>query len=145
MAAPQFDQFNLVTSDMEAAVAFYRLLGVEVPDMAPEWQAWTLHHRNTEGQEAASFDIDSQAFAKVWNRGWRGGSGVLTFRTQTREEVDEIYARLTGAGYESQQEPYDAFFGCRFAVVTDPDGNAVGLMSQRDEAFRSEGPDPATF
>ena len=32
----------------------------------------------------------------------------------------------------SQQEPYDAFWGARYAIVEDPDGNAVGLMSPID-------------
>jgi uncharacterized glyoxalase superfamily protein PhnB len=43
--------------------------------------------------------------------------------------VDEIYAGLTGAGYRGHQKPYDAFWGARYAIVEDPDGNAVGLMS----------------
>jgi hypothetical protein len=31
----------------------------------------------------------------------------------------------------------DAFFGARYAVVLDPDGNAVGLMGPTDPAARS--------
>ena len=33
---PVFDQFNLVVSDMAATVEFFRLLGLEIPDTAPE-------------------------------------------------------------------------------------------------------------
>ncbi len=36
---PVLDQVNLVTSDMDAAVAFYRRLGVEIPDTEPQWAA----------------------------------------------------------------------------------------------------------
>jgi uncharacterized glyoxalase superfamily protein PhnB len=50
--------------------------------------------------------------------------------------VDEIYADLVGAGYLGQQEPVDASWGARFAVVEDPDGNAVGLMSPVDAQRR---------
>ena len=46
-----------------------------------------------------------------------------------------MYADLTGAGYRGQQPPYDAFWGARYAVVEDPDGNAVGLMSPSDPAL----------
>jgi hypothetical protein len=48
-----------------------------------------------------------------------------------------------GAGYEGQQPPYDAFTGARYAVVLDPDGNAVGLMGPIDPAKSSipEAPD----
>jgi hypothetical protein len=41
------------------------------------------------------------------------------------------------AGYAGQQAPFDAFFGARYAIVTDPDGNAVGIMSPRDPARQS--------
>jgi hypothetical protein len=35
------------------------------------------------------------------------------------------------------QVPYDAFWGARYAIVADPDGNEVGLMSPRDDDRRS--------
>ena len=42
----------------------------------------------------------------------------------TRELVD--------AGYTGRQPPYDAFFGARYTIVADADGNDVGLMSPID-------------
>jgi catechol 2,3-dioxygenase-like lactoylglutathione lyase family enzyme len=130
--SPVFDQVNLVVSDMEASVAFYKLLGVDVPDTLPEWQG---HHRNAAAGEGIDFDLDSTKFAPQWNQGYKGGTtAVLGFRVATREAVDETYARLTGAGYRGQQEPWDAFFGARYAIVEDPDGNPIGIMSPRDPA-----------
>jgi len=57
-----------------------------------------------------------------------------------REAVDRTYHALTAAGGASQQPPYDAFWGARYAVVEDPDGNPVGLMSPIDDAYRSTPP-----
>jgi uncharacterized glyoxalase superfamily protein PhnB len=54
-----------------------------------------------------------------------------------RETVDAIYSDLTGAGYAGQQPPYDAFWGARYAVVADPDGMSVGIMSAIDPARRT--------
>ena len=136
---PLFDQVNLVVRDMDAAVAFYRLLGCEVPDTLPEWQG---HHRNVRAG-GIDFDIDSDTFARQWNEGWRGGAGVLGFRVGSRDAVDETYARMTGAGYRGQQEPYDAFWGARYAIIEDADGNAVGIMSPSDDARRSNPEPPA--
>ncbi|HVM54739.1 MAG TPA: VOC family protein [Acidimicrobiales bacterium] len=62
---------------------------------------------------------------------------MLTFRVDTREEVDALYAELTGAGHEGRQPPFDAFFGARYAIVADPDGNDVGIMSPSDDTMRS--------
>lgn len=57
---------------------------------------------------------------------------------ESRDRVDEIHADLIGAGYAGQQEPYDAFWGARYAVVEDPDGNPVGIMSPVDPARRGD-------
>ncbi len=126
-------QINLVTKNMEAAVAFYRHLGLTIPDTVPDFQE---HHRSVEASGGIAIDLDSVEFARHWDHGWAGGMGVLNFTVPTRRRVDEIHADLVEAGYRSQQEPYDAFWGARYAVVQDPDGNAVGLMSPIDNDRR---------
>ena len=52
-------------------------------------------------------------------------------------------AALAAAGAAVQQEPYDAFWGARYAVVSDPDGNGVGIMSPVDPAQRRDQPPPS--
>lgn len=144
MPSPIPDQFNLVVSNMEASVAFYRRLGLDIADTTPEWQH---HHRSARLPSGMDLDLDSTEFARYWDRGWSGGMGVLGFRVERREQVDEIYTDLVGAGYRGQQAPYDAFFGARYAVVEDPDGNGVGIMSPIDPERRSAtgfAPSPAS-
>ena len=135
---PVFNQVNLVVKDMDATVAFYRRLGLDIPDTDPGWQA---HHRTAAMPGGLELDFDSEAFAQQWNAGWRsrrdGAMGVLGFSLASREAVDDLYAELTDAGYRSQQAPYDTFWGARYAIVEDPDGNAVGLTSATDPARRS--------
>src|SRR5579862_7045440 len=138
---PVLDQINLVTRDMDASLAFYRRLGIDIPDRDP---AWDLHHRSAAGDGGLDLDLDSETFAREWDEGWRGGSGcVIGCKLASRAEVDRVYADLTGAGYRGQQEPWDAFWGARYAIVEDPDGNAVGLMSPADPARRWEKGPPA--
>jgi uncharacterized glyoxalase superfamily protein PhnB len=55
--------------------------------------------------------------------------------------VDEIHDALVADGARSLQPPYDAFWGARYAVVVDPDGVAVGLMSPVDDAKCSPPPE----
>jgi catechol 2,3-dioxygenase-like lactoylglutathione lyase family enzyme len=133
--APVFNQFNLIVNDMEASLRFYRRLALTIADADPEC---ALHHRSAVMPDGIDLDFDSVTFARRWNTGWpgraRGGMGVLGFGLPSREKVDEVYADLVGAGYNSQQPPFDAFWGARYAVIEDPDGNAVGLMSPRTAA-----------
>ncbi|MCK9517651.1 MAG: VOC family protein [Dehalococcoidia bacterium] len=146
---PVLNQLNLVVRDMAAALTFYQRLGLEVRDAGPEWAEWSPHHQTLVQPNGVHLDLDSEAFARWWNRGWPaghgGGMGVPGFRVESREAVDRIYGELTSAGYRGQQEPYDAFWGARFAVVEDPDGNAVGLTSTLDDAWRTPPPDVSSF
>ena len=138
---PVLDQVNVVVRDMDAAVAFYRRLGVEIADTAPQWER---HHRSAVLPEGIDLDLDTTAFASRWDAGWPSGAGgtVIGFRVEQRETVDRIYADLVANGAVGQQPPWDAFWGARYAVVEDPDGNAVGIMSAMDPARRSPAPDP---
>jgi catechol 2,3-dioxygenase-like lactoylglutathione lyase family enzyme len=138
-AGPVFNQFNLVVRDMDATVAFYRRLGLTILDTDP---VWAQHHRNAVMPDGIDLDFDSVEFAQQWNTGWSGraggATGVLGFGLPSRDAVDGLHAELTGAGYGSQQEPSDAFWGARYAVVEDPDGNAVGLMSPIDPQRKTQ-------
>jgi uncharacterized glyoxalase superfamily protein PhnB len=55
------------------------------------------------------------------------------FSLPTRDAVDVTCAELVCAGYAGRQPPYNAFWGARYAIVTDPDGNHIGLMGPADE------------
>ena len=136
----RLDQLNIVVRDMEAMAAFYNRLGVNIATPTPDWAP---HHRSAAEQDGVDLDLDGQDFAAVWNAGWPGGPGiVIGFRVDSRAEVDRLYEELVEAGYGAQQSPYDAFWGSRYAVVSDPDGNAVGLMSPPDDTRRTAPPAP---
>jgi uncharacterized glyoxalase superfamily protein PhnB len=144
----RLDQINIVSSNPEASLRFYRRLGVDIKEESVWRTASGIHHvsagESTEG--AIAFDLDSMAFARIWNKGWEGhqdlaGRVVVGFKLSSRDAVDAAYADLTGAGYTGLQAPYDAFWGSRYAVVEDPDGIAVGLMSPRSAALRSAPPE----
>ncbi len=100
---PVFDSVNLVVTDMDATLAFYRRLGISIPDRGP----WDSHHRTAETRDGIELELDRAEFAERWDAGWRGAGGaVLGFKVATRAEVDRIHDDLTSAGYASQQAPY---------------------------------------
>ena len=135
---PVMNQLNLVVKNMDETVAFYRRLGLEILDTDAAWQA---HHRTATMPGGLDLEFDSDEFAQKLHRGWRsraeGAVSVIGFRVSSREAVDELYESLTNAGSSGQQAPYDAFWGARYAIVEDPDGNPVGLMSPSDPARRT--------
>ena len=140
-ARPALDFTTIVVGDMAASVAFYERLGLDFGEAPPP--PWETIHRSTT-TDAADLDLDAAAFAPKWCEGWPAGrTGVmLSFRVPERDGVDRLHAALTGAGAPSLQDPVDAFWGSRFAVVEDPDGNAIALMSPMEEVYASAPPDP---
>ena len=147
MAEPILDQINLVVGDMDRSIAFYRLIGLDIKDDAIWRTASGAHHvvmRMPDGFELA---LDSQKLAAVYNAGWRSPSGsngdgsmVISFRLRDAAAVDETCQRATAAGHRTSQPPYYTFWGSRYAIVVDPDGNHVGLMSPPDPAHKSAPP-----
>lgn len=141
-ATPQFEGFNLVAKDLDATVAFYRRLGVDIPDNKIWRTDSGAHH--TEGVDigqGTELEIDSDDLAAVYNAGFTAASRtMLGFRVANRDAVDDLYTELVAAGYDGRQTPCDAFWGSRFAIVGDPDGRDVSLMSPPEAAFRSAPP-----
>lgn len=143
MAPVRLNQLNLIVRDVEASRTFYSRLGLVFGEGSDP--TWTHHHVGAERGAHAPIDVDldSTAFVHKWDAGWPGGTGVIVgFTVDTRREVDELVTALAAEGVEIQQEPFDAFWGARYAVVSDPDGNGVGIMSPIDPATRSEPPSP---
>jgi catechol 2,3-dioxygenase-like lactoylglutathione lyase family enzyme len=136
--AAAFNQINLIVEDMDATLAFYRRLGLEINVEPGDWPPGSgARHAGTTMPNGAQLEFDNAAMARIWHGGFdatprvRGGL-VLGFALPTRQAVDSLYASLTDSGAAGRQEPHDAFWGARFAMLQDPDGNDVGLMSPID-------------
>ena len=123
---------DIVVSDMEASLKFYRTLGLAAPEgMAGEDQVQVA----TPGGTTLGFLTETMM--KGHNPHWVQPVGQrVTFacRCDSPEEVDVTYARVTAAGYEGRQEPWDSPWGQRYAMLGDPDGNRVDLFAAISEA-----------
>ena len=144
MPSPIFDQLNLISDDLDATVRFYRQLGIRLGDPARN-AVGEAFHASGPGGGGAQLEGDSSAFARVWNQGWQqeadlNGRVVVGLRVADRAEVDRLYGEIVAAGHKGLQPPFDAFWGARYAIVEDPNGLAVGLMSPRDGRHRAPPP-----
>ena len=74
---------------------------------------------------------ERRSFDPTWTPPTGGGHRIgLAFLCADPAEVDLVYADLVGAGYAGHLEPWDAFWGQRYATVRDPDGNGVDLFAR---------------
>jgi catechol 2,3-dioxygenase-like lactoylglutathione lyase family enzyme len=123
---PQLNALGIVASDMERSIRFYRLLGVEVPETPGEG------HVDTFLPNGVRFMLDSEEVIRSFRPDWTRETGnqlSLAFECESPAEVDETYARVVDAGFHGEKEPWDAFWGQRYAQVRDPDGVGVDLYA----------------
>jgi uncharacterized glyoxalase superfamily protein PhnB len=137
-------QINIIASDLRRSLDFYRRVGVSFPRPL-ENRTGQLFHASSEAEAGAHLELDSSNFAPVWNAGWADrtdliGRIVLGFSQPTTKAVDQCFDQLIAAGYRALQPPYDAFWGARYAIVEDPDGIAIGLMSPVDPNRQTQPP-----
>ncbi|MGA5816868.1 VOC family protein [Kitasatospora sp. NPDC094028] len=127
--AVTFAFVGLAVSDLPASIAFYRRLGVEFPEGAE--QEPHVEAQPPGGGPLLVLDPEStiRSFHPAWRAPSGGGRTALAFRCQSPAQVDALYEELVGAGHEGELKPWDAFWGQRYAVVRDPDGNEVDLLA----------------
>jgi catechol 2,3-dioxygenase-like lactoylglutathione lyase family enzyme len=123
---PQLNAIGIVASDMAQSIRFYRLLGVDVPETPEEG------HVDTFLPNGVRFMLDTEetitSFRPDWTRA-TGNQVALAFECASAAEVDETYGRLVAAGFHAEKEPWDAFWGQRYAQVQDPDGVGVDFYA----------------
>lgn len=126
-----FDAVAIIVSDMERSAEFYELLGIDfgrgvreegnVDVTLPSGMRLIF---STE-ERVRKVDPDFEPHPAP-------GRVVLAFRCQSPMEVDAIHDAVVRAGYESYLEPFDVFWGHRYAAVADPDGTRIDLFARND-------------
>jgi uncharacterized glyoxalase superfamily protein PhnB len=123
---PQLNAIGIVAADMGESIRFYRLLGLDVPETPDEG------HVDTFLANGVRFMLDSEETMRSFIDGWTRETGNqvgIAFECASPAEVDEIYSRVTEAGFHGEKEPWDAFWGQRYALLKDPSGVDVSLYA----------------
>ena len=125
---PRLDLFGLVVTDMAASLAFYRRLGLEIPDEADSQPHVEVSLPG--GLRMAWDTIDTiRSFDPDWQPPAGGHRLSIGFDCGSPAGVDETYESLTAAGHTGHLPPWDAFWQQRYAVLFDPDGATVDLFA----------------
>ncbi|MGH8794902.1 MAG: VOC family protein [Stackebrandtia sp.] len=129
MTTPIFNFMGFVAADMAASLAFYRELGLEIPDGAEKED-----HVQVTLDNGVTLAWDKLELIKSIVPDWTQPSGSprigLAFQCESPADVDRVYAAMTAAdGSYAGTSPWDAFWSQRYASLTDPDGNSVDLYA----------------
>ena len=119
--------FQVFARDLERSIAFYRLLGLPVPESE-------MPHVAVELPGGNSLSLDTEETIVGMHPGWAPSSSsasrlALALGVGSPAEVDALFEKVTAAGHAGPLPPYDAPWGMRYATVADPDGNWVDLFA----------------
>jgi len=115
------------SSDFSKSKAFYSLLGFSFPA-----QHDTDHIESEAADDSIRLMIDSVTLVETLSgsKPQPATHSQFAIEYDSPEEVDRITASIKQAGFEVEKEPWDSFWGQRYAVVKDPDGYLVDLYAQ---------------
>lgn len=121
----KLDMIGIITKDMEKSIEFYALLGFIANGATTEEYVELAHEGirislNTSKMIAGIYGYEPQTI---------GDKVELAFLCDSVSGVDEMYQKVSDAGYETFKEPWDAFWGQRYAIIKDPDGNLLSLFA----------------
>ncbi|MBT0565520.1 VOC family protein [Williamsia sp. CHRR-6] len=131
MPQPRVAGLSIVVTDMARALAFYRMCGVDTPASAD-----AQPHAESVLPGGFRLMFDTVEVIRSFQPGWQAPKGghraALALDCGRPTEVDALHQQLVAAGHHSEMAPFDAFWGQRYAIVADPDGNPVDLFAALD-------------
>ena len=123
---PDLNAIGIVSSDLARSIAFYRLVGVDFPEDGEGHIEATL-------LSGVRLMLDEEEVIRSFRPDWTRETGnqlALAFECSSPDEVNELYERVKAAGFDTEKEPWDAFWGQRYAQLRDPDGVPVDLFAR---------------
>ena len=120
------DAIGIVSKNIPKTIEFYSLLGLSFK------QEGGPDHFEAQTRSGVRLMIDSIDLMKKLNPQYiepQGTAIVLCFKQESAEKVDGLHKSVLDAGYQSVTDPWDAFWGQRYASVRDPDGNQIDIFA----------------
>jgi uncharacterized glyoxalase superfamily protein PhnB len=102
----------------QKAIEFYQRLGLQFPE-DPD----PMGHGHVEAplQGGLRFTLDTEESIRSFDPIWAPPSGghrvAVAFRCESPDDADRLYRELTDADAPSYKEPWEAFWGQRYAQV----------------------------
>jgi uncharacterized glyoxalase superfamily protein PhnB len=127
MPTMRLNAVSVTTANFEMAARFYALLGFAFPAFEPD----AKHLEAIAAPGEVRLLIDDRPMMKSLTGKDPAPATHSTFaiKCESPADVDTAVAAIKAAGFTVVTEPWDAFWGQRYAVVADPDGYMSDLFA----------------
>jgi uncharacterized glyoxalase superfamily protein PhnB len=123
----KIDAVEVTTSEMNRTVAFYQLLGFEFPDFKEGEDH--LEPKTPAGSARLMIDTKQMMTEMLGAPPKPGNHGSFAIQYDSPGEIDAVAKKIKEGGFKLVKDPWDAFWGQRYAVVQDPDGYQIDLYA----------------
>jgi uncharacterized glyoxalase superfamily protein PhnB len=127
MASMRIDAVSVASSDLAASVRFYGLLGFAFAPVTSD----SKHLEAITPPGEARLMVDDAALIKsITGKEPRPSThSSFAIKCESPAQVDAACERVRAAGFAIIKEPWDAFWGQRYAIVADPAGYMCDLFA----------------
>lgn len=124
----KLDAVAITSSNLKETAKFYKLLGFKFNDFSDdEKHIEPITEKGEVRLMIDTKDLIEQIYRVKPVPPTHSSFGILC---DNPSKVDEVVSIIKNSGHEIVKEPFDAFWGQRYATVKDPDGYLVDLFAQ---------------
>ena len=127
---PRLDAVTVTSTDLQKTVAFYTQLGFVFAPLGAEDRH--VEPMTKDGDVRLMIDAAGLIEQLTGHRPVPPNHASFAMLCDSPAQVDAIAAAVKSAGHALTVEPWDAFWGQRYATVKDPDGYQIDLFAPLD-------------
>ncbi len=118
---------GVTSKNISKSVEFYKTLGLKFPEFKKDDQH--VESISESGSIKLMIDSPSLIFDIIGQTPAPSNHSAFAIEYKDANEVNKIIKNLKEKGFEVFKEPWDAFWGQRYAIVKDPGGYLVDLYA----------------
>ena len=124
----KLDAVGVTSSNLYKTIDFYQLLGFQFPDVKDS----DLHIEPITPDGSARLMIDATSIVRdiIGENPKPGNHSSFAIQYESPEQINTLVEKIKHAWYTVEKEPWDAFWGQRYAIVKDPDGYKIDLYAR---------------
>ena len=123
----KLDAISLTSTDLEKSVEFYSLLGFIFSKFEKDEKH--IEPQTKPGEVRLMIDAADLIESITGSKPIPANHSSFAILCKNPVEVDEVAKSIKAKGFTVIKEPWDAFWGQRYAIVQDPDGYMIDLFA----------------
>ena len=132
----KLDAISVTSTDLEKSVKFYSLLGFVFPQFEKDEKH--IEPQTKAGEVRLMIDTADLIENITGSKPIPPNHSSFAVLCEMPSKVDEVTKKIKAEGFTVIKEPWDAFWGQRYAIVQDPDGYMIDLFAQLEKSPSEE-------